>query len=249
MEQIEAIETAQGPVIVSRDPGTGAVLYQLDGWGQSAADGRGIALASYIHALYGLVVQARARRVLMIGGAGGTLATLLDRAKVVVTVVDTDPLTLDLARRHFALPDGVDWRVGDGAGFLAASDETFDAIVLDAFIGNVIPAHLLTPDFFAAMRLRLAPQGAALVNVHLKHDFDDYADRVAMAMHDAWPDVRVLDAVGQCPRNAIVMAGAVARLKPPRLLVAPAVQASAMKTELARMTFRAWKRSRWDFGR
>jgi len=249
MEQIEVIETAQGPVVISRDPGTGAVLYQLDGWGQSAADHKGVALASYIHALYGLLVQARARRVLMIGGAGGTLATLLVRDRASVTVVDTDPLAPDLARRHFAMPPGVDWRVGDGAAFLADGIGNFDAIVLDAFIGNVIPAHLLTPDFFASMRVRLEPHGVALVNVHLKHDFDDYADRVAKAMHSAFPDVRVLDAVGQCPRNAIVMAGAVNRLKAPRLLVAPAVQASVMKTELARMEFRAWKASRWDFGR
>lgn len=250
MDEIEVFETGQGVVSIYRDPATGAVLYGLAGWGQSTADTNGIALASYIHALYGLLSQAGARRVLMIGGAGGTLATLLarDRGRT-VTVVDTDPLAFDLARRYFAMPDSVVRHVGDGAAFLAADAQTYDAIVLDAFIGDVIPAHLRTPDVFAAMRARLAPGGVVLVNVHLKHDFDDYADTMAKTMKTAWPEVRVLDAMGQCPRNAIVMAGRVAALRPPKLLVAPNTNAGVMKTELALLAFRPWKASRWDFGR
>lgn len=249
MDQIEIIETGQGTVCISRHPATGVVLYELAGWGQSTADSRGVSLASYIHAIFGLVMQAKARRVLMIGGAGGTLASLLVRAGAQATIVDSDSLAFDLARRHFAMPASVICHTADGEAFLKAGGESYDAIVLDAFIGNVIPAHLLTPEFFTAMRARLTPGGSAFVNVHVKHDFDDYADMVAKAMKAAWPEVRVLDAMGQCPRNAIVMAGAVSRLRPPRLLTAPNVNAGVMKTELARMAFRPWKSSRWDFGR
>jgi hypothetical protein len=67
-------------------------------------------------------------------------------------------------------------------------------------------------------------------------------------MHNVWTDVRVLDAVGKCDRNAIVMGGHVSRLIVPRLLVRPDTNVNAIDDELMQLQFRAWKRSRWDFG-
>ena len=48
MEQIDVIASTTGTIQIRKDPATGAVLYELEGWGQSAADANGISMASYI---------------------------------------------------------------------------------------------------------------------------------------------------------------------------------------------------------
>ena len=249
MDETLVIHSICGTIQLRKDSASGALMYELEGCGQSAVDADGTSMASYIHALFGLLVQARSRNVLVLGGAGGTLATLLTRARAAATLVDIDPKAFELAHQYFQLPDSVRCHIADAEAFLHTSQESFDAIVLDVFIGNQIPAHLQTRDFFAAAKARLSTDGVMLANVHIKHDFDDFADRMALAMRGSWPLVRVLDAMGQCPRNAVVMAGRVEKLRPPKLLAPPLTNPGGIRTELARLAFRDWKASRWDFGR
>ena len=52
-------------------------------------------------------------------------------------------------------------------------------------------------------------------------------------MRASWPLVRVLDAIGKCPRNAVVMAGAVEKLRPPKLLVPSSTNPGGLRKELA----------------
>jgi spermidine synthase len=248
MIRIEEIETAYGTINIFKKRSTGAMIYELGGRNQSAADANGISLASYIHAIFGLLSQAKARSILLIGGGGGTLGTMLARMRCEVTIADVNPISFTLAKRYFGLPEEVTCQVADGKAFLRADPNKYDAIVLDAFHGEHIPSHLLSSAFFELARDHLAPHGILLVNVHVKHDFDDFADRVAKTMRGAWADVRLLDTVGTCDRNAIVMAGEVSRLRPPALLVRPQTDVRLIKEELARMQFRPWKSSRWDFG-
>ncbi len=248
-ETVAQIATATGAISITRDRASGALRYELEGWGQSSADGEGTSLASYIHAIFGLLHQSKAQDILLIGCAGGTLATMLARAGRAPVLVDIDPVSFDLARAHFHLPPAVPCHEADAAAFVRAHSVSYDAIVLDAFVGKQIPPHLQTPDFFASLRARLKPKGAVFANVHVKHDFDDAADLVAKAMKAAFPDVRVLDALGVIDRSAIVMAGGVEALRPPRLVLKPRLQADRIAKELYRLDFRPWKASRWDFGR
>ena len=74
--------------VIIQDNRTGKVSYWQKEYHQSAADGHGVSTADYIHAMYFFLMQAQARDVLMIGCGGGTLATMLARSSVQVTVVD-----------------------------------------------------------------------------------------------------------------------------------------------------------------
>src|ERR1700742_1050400 len=97
-----------GDVKILRGQADGSHAYASGGWNHSHADRNGISLASYVHALYGLVDQAQVRRILLLGCAGGTLATMFARAGRQVTAVDIDPDCFDLARKFFGLPAEVD---------------------------------------------------------------------------------------------------------------------------------------------
>jgi spermidine synthase len=76
----------------------------------------------------------QASDVLMIGCGGGSLATMLDRAGVHVTIVDINPSAFRIAHKYFGLPREVDCHVADGRNFLRADRHRYDAIVLDACV-------------------------------------------------------------------------------------------------------------------
>jgi spermidine synthase len=221
---------------------TGAVSYWQGDYYQSRADKNGVSLLNYIHALFGLIRQKKSQTVLMIGCAGGSLATMLTRAGCDVVAVDLNPQSFVLARRHFFLPDKVECRVADGFKFLRSTRRKFDAVVLDAFRGGRVASELLAEDFFAQAKKRLRKGGVVFANMHLRNDGDTAADRVADRMAASFSDVRILDRPGKKHRNAIVMGGSVRGLKRPSLLMRPTIESAKLERTLASMQFRAPRR-------
>lgn len=232
-----------GDVKILRGRTDGSHAYATGGWYHSHADRNGISLASYVHALYGLVEQAKAQRILVLGCAGGTLATMFARAGRHVTAVDIDPGCFDLARKFFGLPLAVECHIGDGRAFLETYATSFDAIIVDAYHRHAVPSHLCSAEFFALARTRLAAGGVILLNAVLAHDLDRFADRVAAGMASIGLSTRIFDAAGTRDRNALILGGAVAGLQPPALLVRPDTLADTLAAELAEMTFRTRRRA------
>ncbi len=226
------------PFVIEQNNATGAVSYWQGGAQQSDADADGVSLAEYNHVMYGLMRQARARRVLMIGLGGGTLATMLHRVGVAVVAVEIDAAIVELARDYFSMPDEIEVHVGDGARFLARDTRKFDAIVLDAYSGPEMPAHMLTPAFFARVKAHLAPGGIALLNLIVGDDDDPLPHEIGSRMKTAWRNVRLLDRPEWEERNAILMAGRVKGLKRPHLLMKPRRRAKAIAAALKTMRFR-----------
>jgi spermidine synthase len=224
--------------VVAQDNRTGGISYWQALDHQSVADRYGVSLAEYIHALFGLVLQKHPRHVLMIGCGGGTLATMLSRAGVAVTLVDIDPLSFEIARRYFHMPQTVECHAADGAAFLRRRTDRYDAVILDAFSDEIIPPHLLKESFFRLVKVHLKRSGLFLVNIVVKDDDDPVPDRIAHAMKKVWRRARLLDSDGFENRNAIAMAGAVVGLKPPRLQMKPATGARKLARELAQLSFR-----------
>jgi hypothetical protein len=159
MIKLDTVESEFGTICVFKKKSTSTITYERGGCCQSEADSNGVSLASYIHAIFGLIAQTKARRILMIGCAGGTLATMLAQAGCKVTILD------------------------------------------------------------------------------------HHADRIAASLSNVFHDVRLLDSTGYDGRNAIVMGGAVSSLRIPEMMVPPAADRHAIESELATMTFRAWRAS------
>jgi len=243
MITVAELKSRFGAITILKRKATGSLLYVQGDSFQSEADENGISLVGYIHAIFGLIRQAGAKRVLMIGCGGGTLATMLARIGCTLTVVDIDPHAFLLARRYFRFPESITCRVADGCQYLLSEQGSFDAVVLDAFRGGFMPDHLTSSAFFALVRPRLTPRGGIFVNVHVENDLDDSPDQVAAAMASAWPSVRILDREGQPHRNAIVMAGRVSELLTPTLTMRPAIQDDEMIAELDAIEFRPIRRT------
>lgn len=134
---------------------------------------------------------ARARRVLHIGGGGCALPRALAAedpgGRQEVCEIDADVLAL--AREHLGLrrAPGLRVRHTDGRAHLAAQpDESWDAIVIDAFIGARVPARLITVEALADAA-RVAP--LTLVNVvddRLAREVNTAASAMALAYPRVW---------------------------------------------------------------
>jgi spermidine synthase len=228
--------------VVEYNNATGGVSFWEKDDNHSVADKNGVSTADYIHAIYGFLRQAKSKHVLMIGCGGGTLATMLRRAKVKVTIADIDARNYDIARTYFNMPDDVECHVADGEAFLKADERQFDAIVLDAYADNDIPRHFKKQRFFNLMKARLKPRGGfVLVNLIISSLTDKSGDRFMRLMNRSFPSVRLLDVADYESRNAIGLAGSVKTLKKPRLLMRPARGAKALAKEIAEMDFRTIK--------
>ncbi|MCC6918320.1 MAG: fused MFS/spermidine synthase [Alphaproteobacteria bacterium] len=233
---LEDVETPYGRIEIVRAR-SGAVLYRQGTIHQSESDGNGVSLATYIHAIFSLLIQAWARNVLLIGCGGGVLGTMLSATGARVTVVDVNEVSLLLARKHFGMPDSITTHVADGAKYLELSKRKFDAIVMDAYHDGDAPAHLDTPEVLANAAARLTRAGLFIANVYLRDDDDPRARDLAARAAGAWKTVRVLDMPGEAWRNAIVMAGRVASLNEPELVLRPRIGARAIADELKRFVF------------
>jgi len=225
--------------VIEQNNKTGRVSYWQGVDNQSLADRHGVSIADYIHAFYGLIRQAQCKHVLLIGCGGGTLATMLARVRVAVTLVDIDAATFEIARTYFAMPHSVDCYTADGVGFLRNHKGRFDAIVLDAYSNGLVPQQFLRSSFFALAKQHLAPGGIILANVLAADDADTRADQMAALMNTVFRHYRMLDADGFVHRNVVVVAGAVGHLKPPRLLMRPQRCARTIARNLKGLEFRA----------
>ncbi len=225
-------------IVIQQDNASGGITYRQAGDNQSVADRNGVSTAEYIHALYGFIRQAGARHALLIGCGGGTLATMLRRSGVAVTILDIDPLSFEIARRYFHMPADVSCHLVDGAAFLRGRPDRYDAIVLDAYANEAIPRHLVTASFFRLVKSRLARGGIFLTNLIVADDDDPHPDIFCFRLRTVFSGVKLLDADGWVDRNAVAVAGAVRGLKPPRLILRPARGARKLAELLKGLNFR-----------
>ncbi|HKQ10740.1 MAG TPA: fused MFS/spermidine synthase [Rhizomicrobium sp.] len=227
-----------GHVIV-QDNRTGKVSYWQKEYHQSAGDARGVSTADYIHAMYFFLRQAKCKDVLMIGCGGGTLATMLHAKGVKVTIVDIHKLSFDIARDYFHLPADIPCHVADGIAYLKMHRRRHDAIVLDAFGEGGMPGKFMEPAFFRLAKSRLKQRASMfLMNVIVADDDDATPDDLIRTMRAQWSKVRLLDTDGWVDRNAVIAAGAVAKLKKPYVLMPPRPGGAKLKRELAVLDWR-----------
>jgi hypothetical protein len=202
----------RGDLVVERDPlrPSGRLLRQagMDCSYVDLADPSHLEF-DYMRWMRIILRAAHARRVLHVGGGACALARALatEDPSGRQHVCEVDAEVLAVAREHLGLRrmPGLQVRRAEGRGFVARQrSASWDAIVIDAFTGAVLPRGLITEQALADVA-RVAP--LALVNV-----VDDRRGRdvraVAAALILAYPCAW---AVGGRAGNTVVV-GSRARL-------------------------------------
>lgn len=104
-------------------------------------------------------------KVLLLGTAGGALATQLSRRGAQVTAVDNWQMAFEIARRWFHLPPEVDCVHADALEFLRTTSQQWSAVAVDVFHGVEIPETILTSDIGALLVRAVTPGGLIVWNV------------------------------------------------------------------------------------
>jgi len=126
-------------------------------------DARGCNLLQYINSMDDAL--GGAPDVLLLGTAGGALATLLSRRGVAVTAVDDWAIAFEIARSWFQLPADVRCVHADALDFLRTTTVRWSAIAVDVFHGIEIPEAVLTAEIAALLLGALKPGGVIVWNV------------------------------------------------------------------------------------
>ena len=104
-------------------------------------------------------------RVLCIGMGAGIVPMQFAEAEITTDVVEINGAIVPVAEEFFDFDrKKVNLTIGDGRQFLNQTDQKYDAILLDAFLGDSSPSHLMTVEAFAEMRQHLTTHGVLVIN-------------------------------------------------------------------------------------
>jgi len=166
-----------GKISVVEDPSTGARLYLEGGVTQSCVLPGGEAGVAYIRLMAALLAERA--NVLLLGCGGGALATMLHHRASRVTVVEVNPISFQLARTFFWMPDGIECITADMRQFARTQTRSFDAIGIDVGGSCFAYAEVLEPATIARLRRALRAGGRIAVNISLEAPDDPMPGRIA----------------------------------------------------------------------
>jgi spermidine synthase len=173
--QIAHIETEYNDIFITKRRAELTMSFQLKGYDYTESvtnlsDADDLPVKYTRNMTLGLIYPEDTRKVLMLGLGGGSISTYLGRhmPDLPVDTVEIDPGVISAAKQYFGIRETqrVRYLEGDGRVFLNRHKDTYDLILVDAYFGGYVPFHLLTREFYALLKQRLTPNGAAAFNVH-----------------------------------------------------------------------------------
>jgi spermidine synthase len=141
--------------------------------------------------------QPEPKRALIIGLGGAGVHRLFTHAypDAVLQTVELDPKVYELTQSHIAFKPTAKTPVAiaDGRVFVKRDTAKYDWILLDAFRGGYVPAHLKTEEFLRECAARLTEKGVFINNLHEGTELY-YAD--IKTMQKVFPQVVLLNPPG-----------------------------------------------------
>jgi len=138
--------------------------------------------------------------VLCIGMGVGIVPMEFAREGSRVEVVEINPAIVPVAERFFDLePSKMTIIIDDGRHFLNRATNDYDAVILDAFLGDSSPAHLMTREAFESIRRVLRPGGTLVINAfcELEPGRDFFAASLHQTLQSVFKGVRMHFGGGQ----------------------------------------------------
>lgn len=134
------------------------------------------------------------RRVAILGSAAGTTSRTIAHyfPQIEIDSVEIDPELTRIGNEMFdAKSPQVHQFSGDARPWLQARDETYDAILVDAYRQPYIPFYLTTKEFFTLAKERLNPGGVVIINVGHPPGSDKLEKTLAATLRSVFGQDRV----------------------------------------------------------
>jgi spermidine synthase len=177
--------------------GGGCRFYLNDGLTQNTYDPeRKLSVSHFTYALSGLAraYTTNINDILCIGLGVGIVPMEFARQGARVDVVEINPAVVPMAVRFFDLQTNMlNLTLDDGRHFLNRCHKQYDVVVLDAFLGDSSPSHLMTREAFASIRRVLRPGGTLVINSfgNLEDGKDFFTASLNRTLHAVFPGVRM----------------------------------------------------------
>ena len=113
-----------------------------------------------------------------------------------VDMVEINPRVGELGKEFFDFdPEKVTVHIGDGRHFLNASSQSYDVILLDAFLGDSSPSHLMTEECFQSIQQRLDTNGVLVINSfgYFKKGEDFFVSSLSKTLKTVFKSVKIHD--------------------------------------------------------
>jgi predicted membrane-bound spermidine synthase len=181
--------------VVDRPDG-GCRYYLNDNLVQNTYDPqRKLSVSHFTYALSGLAraYTTNIADVLCIGLGVGIVPMDFARQGAHVDVVEINPAVVPMAARFFDLDTNkLHLTLDDGRHFLNRCRKQYDTVILDAFLGDSSPSHLLTRQAFASIQRVLRPGGTLVINSfgNLEPGRDFFAASLTRTLQAVFQSVR-----------------------------------------------------------
>ena len=128
-------------------------------------DKQSVSMFTYMLHLLAKAYTPELTNVLCIGLGVGIVPMEFANEGLSVDVVEINRDVVPLAQKYFNLdPARLHITFADGRYFVNRTRKQYDTIVLDAFLGDSSPSHLMTREAFSEMRRALKPTGTLVIN-------------------------------------------------------------------------------------
>lgn len=132
--------------------------------------------------------------VLCIGLGAGIVPMNFSRRGAKVEIIEINPAIMPIAQKYFGCEsEKFHLVIADGRAFLNQTNKSFDVIILDAFLGESAPSHLMTRQAFLAMQRGMKSDATLVINtiVRLEEGKDFFAASIEKTLKTVFRHVRV----------------------------------------------------------
>jgi spermidine synthase len=158
------------------------------------------------------------RTALCVGLGVGIVPMRMAEQGMTVDVVEINPAVVKVAREYFDCRPELfrQLELTDARYFLNQTTNRYDTIILDAFLGDSSPVHLMSREAFESMHRLLRPDGTVVINcfVDFRPSRDFFGTSLYRTLSSVFREVRVHSAGGG--GNVFFVASDRAPLRPVR---------------------------------
>jgi spermidine synthase len=159
-----------------------------------AAQGKSLSMFTYLLEGLARAYVPKLEKALCIGLGVGLVPRELAASGVSVDVVEINPAVVPIAEKYFDLdPRAFRLFIEDGRYFLNTATDRYDAVIMDAFLGDSSPSHLMSREAFTSIRRILNPDGVLVINTFVDYEAarDFLSASLFKTLSSVFPAVRV----------------------------------------------------------